>query len=227
MRSCATTVTTLTSMIAVSPGMNKSSRNGSPDAVRSHFVRAGGSGEERACRCENSTAEAQQKQQFRRRHAGGASGHADDIGADALSHRIRDHVIADGAFHRARTGPAPGTQHLLADDKQKMRGADDGRGRENSRQVRKQHKPRTPDDQQAAAEPGRDGVIAAIDKAADRNAEPDRQYGIDRGDDADPDDGQIELDGAIRRGDAHDSDDRLLDEGSGNDGKQQTIVHSR
>ena len=213
-------------MIVVRPGANSRLAQRHLGAIDRQFMRAGGSGQESKGHGQDGAAETYRKQKLRRRHAGRAAGQRDDVGADALPRRIGDHVIADGALHRARTGAAPRALDLLADHEQQMRGADDRGGNQNPRQIRQQHEPRAADDQQAGAHPGRDGIIAAVDEAPDRHADRDRQQRIDRGDDAEPDHRQIELDGAIGRGDADDGDDRLLDEGGGNDGEEQAAVHS-
>src|SRR5258707_1395644 len=69
-------------------------------------------------------------------------------------------------------------------------------------------------------------MTAGVDKDPDGPPSHDRQHGVAGGYAAERDPGQIELDGGIGRGDADDGDDRLLDEGGGNDSEEQAVVHS-
>ena len=56
-------------------------------------------------------------------------------------------------------------------------------------------------------------VVAAIHHLADGNGEYDRQHGETRRDDADPDDGNIELERAVGGAHAHKRNDHLHENG--------------
>ena len=77
---------------------------------------------------------------------------------------------------------------------------------ENSQQARRRRprtrSPRMATTKMADAEPGGLRVVAAVDEAADADRDQDREDGEGGGDQAEPDDRQVELDGAIGDGDA-------------------------
>ena len=85
-------------------------------------------------------------------------------------------------------------------------------------------KPGAGDDQQARADPGGLGVLAAIQVAADLNGKDDRQDRERRRDDAEPHHRQFQLDRAIRRRHPDDGIDRLDDRDVKKQRDEQPII---
>jgi hypothetical protein len=94
---------------------------------------------------------------------------------------------------------------------------------------------------QGGAGPGRLGVVAPIDPAADLQRREYRDDGEAGGNDAEPEHGQAELDRAIRGGDPDDQDQRLgqrhvdeernqqavIEVAPGNDARARLLTHRR
>ena len=85
-------------------------------------------------------------------------------------------------------------------------------------------KARAGDGENGGAEPGGLGVVAAIDLAADADRDQDRADREGGGDQAEPDDRQVELDGAVGRGDADHRRDQLHQHGADEQRHEQAVV---
>ena len=139
--------------------------------------------------------------------------------ADGAGH----HVVAEHRFQAARTGRAH-AQQLLARHQHDVAGAHDGGGDQQRHRRRGQRKARAGDGENGGAEPGGLGVVAAIDLAADADRDQDRADREGGGDQAEPDDRQIELDGAVGRGDADHRRDQLHQHGADEQRHEQAVI---
>ena len=89
---------------------------------------------------------------------------------------------------------------------------------------RRERKARAGDGEDGGAEPGGLRVVAAVDLAADADRDQDREDREGGGDQAEPDDRQVELDGAVRRGDAHHRGDELHQHGADQQRHEQAVI---
>ena len=137
--------------------------------------------------------------------------------------RAGHHVVAEHRFQAARAGGAH-AQHLLARHQHDVAGAHHGGGDQQRRRRCGEGEARAGDRENGGAEPGGLRVVAAVDLAADADRDQDRADREGRGDQAEPDDRQVELDGAVGRGDAHHRGDELHQHGADEQRHQQAEI---